>query len=100
MTMKSAPKSAACDKQRVGDVDVAAGDALDVDLQAVAGEMLAHVGAVDLVLLAAFVGDDDDFDAARPCSNSGMASAMARAAGRLPSQHTMTWSSLSGAFWI
>ena len=31
-----------------------------------AGKVLAHIGAFDLVLLAAFVGDDDNFDAPRP----------------------------------
>ena len=33
-------------------------------------------------------------------ARSGMESAMARAAARLPSQHTITLSSLSGAFWM
>ena len=37
---------------------------LNVDFQAVTGEMLAHIGAFDLVLLAALIGDDDDLDAA------------------------------------
>ena len=54
-------------QQRVGDVDIAAGNAVDVDLQSVPGEVLAHIGALDLVLFAAFIGDDDDFDASGLC---------------------------------
>ena len=37
---------------------------MDVHFESMAGEMLANIGALDLVLLAAFVGDDDDFDSA------------------------------------
>jgi len=47
-----------------GDIDIAAGNALEVDLEAVTGEMLAHIDARDLVLLARLVGDDDDLDLA------------------------------------
>ena len=86
-------------EQRVGDVEVAVVDALDFHFKSVTREVLAHIGAFDLILLAAFVGDDDYLD--ESCrSSSGIASAIARAAARLPSQHTMTRSSLSGAFWM
>ena len=86
-------------QDHVGDVDIAERGALDLHIKAVPGEVPAHVGAFDLILLAALVGDDDNLDASRPL-RSGMASAMARAAARLPSQHTITRSSLSGAFWM
>ena len=46
--------------------DVASDNALDLDGKSMAGKVLAHIGAIDLVLLAAFVGDDDNFDAPRP----------------------------------
>src|SRR5690348_13024997 len=36
---------------------------MDVYFESVAGEMLAHIGALDLVLLAAFARNDDDFNA-------------------------------------
>jgi hypothetical protein len=48
-------------EEHVGDIDIAARDALDIDLQAMTGEMPAHIDALDLVLLAG-LGDDDDLD--------------------------------------
>ena len=60
MTMKSTSESAAC--KRVGDVEVAVVDALDFHFKSVTREVLAHIGAFDLILLAAFVGDDDYLD--------------------------------------
>ena len=46
-------------EQRVGDVKIAVVDALHFHFNAVTRKVLAHIGAFDLVLLAAFVGDDD-----------------------------------------
>ena len=83
--------------QRVGDVEAAVVDALDFHFKSVTREVLAHIGAFDLILLAAFVGDDDYLAA---LASSGIAAAIARACGSAPSQHTMTRSSLSGAFWM
>jgi hypothetical protein len=51
-------------QERVGDVDATARNTVDIDFQTVPGEVLADIGAFDLVLLAALIGDDDDFDAA------------------------------------
>ena len=45
-------------QEHVGDVDVAHRHALDLNIESVAGKVLTHVGAGDLILLAAFVGDD------------------------------------------
>src|SRR5215468_6016498 len=45
----------------VADRDVALGDALDLGGNAVTREMLGHVGAGDLVVLA-LLGDDEDVD--------------------------------------
>jgi len=47
MTMKSVPLSATWDNSASGDVDIAAADALDVDLEPVTRQVLAHVGAFD-----------------------------------------------------
>jgi len=49
-------------EQRVGDVDVAVVHAIDLHFKSVTREVLAHIGAFDLILLAALVGDDDYLD--------------------------------------
>src|SRR5580704_14245002 len=51
-------------QQRVGNVDITSGNAVDVDFESMPGEMLAEIGALDLVFLAAFAGNADDFDTA------------------------------------
>jgi hypothetical protein len=50
-------------QERVGNVDITARSAVDIDLESMPGEMLADISALDLVLLAALVRDNDDFDA-------------------------------------
>jgi hypothetical protein len=37
---------------------------VNVDFESMTGEMLTDIGALDLVFLAAFAGDADDFDPA------------------------------------
>ena len=44
-------------------LDLLAGDPLDIDLQPVAGEVLAHIRACDLVLLAGLIRNDGNLDA-------------------------------------
>ena len=53
-------------EQRVGNVEVAVVDALDLHFKSVTREVLAHISAFDLILLAAFVGDDDFLDDSCP----------------------------------
>ena len=65
MTMKSAPASAACERITSATSMSPSDGALDLNLEPVPREMLCHIGALDLVLLAALVGDDDDLDLAR-----------------------------------
>src|SRR5262249_52208852 len=50
-------------QERVADIDIATGNAMDVDLKPMASQMLANVGALYFILLAAFTGDDHYFDA-------------------------------------
>src|SRR5438874_1063879 len=51
-------------QERVGNVDIAPGNAVYIDFESMPGEMLADIGALDLVFLAAFAGDADYFDPA------------------------------------
>ena len=83
-------------KQHVGDIEVIARNAFDFDFESVTGEVLAHVCTFDLVLLAAFVSDDDHLDTSRSLKERHSVGDRARG-GRLPSQQTMTRSSLNGA---
>ena len=69
----------------VGRVHVGRDDLLDFGVGAVPGEMLGDVGAWDFPALGPTMTTSTAF--AR--SSSGMASPMARAAPRLPSQQTM-----------
>jgi hypothetical protein len=50
-------------QQSVGCVNITAGKPLDLHFKPMAGEMLTDINGLDVVLLAAFVGDDNDFDA-------------------------------------
>ena len=61
--------------------------------------MLAEIGAGNFVVLAGLAGDHDDLHLLGLLQER-QASAMARVAARLPSQHTMTRSSLRPAFWM
>ena len=60
--MKLAPTSAACDRMAACTSVLPAGKALDLDSDAVAGEVAGHIGAGDLAALVALAGDDQDFD--------------------------------------
>ena len=94
-----APRVGRVRQDRARDVGVARYDPLDLDLQAVAGEMLADVGAGNLVALARSLATITT-STALARRRSGIASAIARAALRLASQHTITRSSLSPALWM
>src|SRR4029077_4513308 len=61
---------------------------MDIHLKSVAGEMLADVGAFDLVLLAAFAGDDDDFDATAVMDDRyGISDGAGGGAAAVPANH-------------
>ena len=81
-------------QDRVGHVALDRAEPLDLDLQPVAREMLADVGAGDLVAPAGSPSTITTSTALARWRN-GMASPTARAAFGLPSQHTSTRSSLS-----
>src|ERR1700691_2555716 len=52
-------------QQNVSDVDIAKDRALDLDIEIMPRQMLAEIGARDLLLLAAFIRNNDDLDAFR-----------------------------------
>src|SRR5215469_10603354 len=61
---------------------------MDVDFKAMPGEMLADIGALDLVLLAAFVGDDHDFNAAALADDrQGVGNGASGRAAAVPANH-------------
>ena len=80
----------------VGDVDPARWDPLDTRLGAVAGKM-AEMSAAGGSSLFAGSPDTVTISMARAWTRNGIASPTARAALRLPSQHTMTRSSCRAA---
>jgi len=76
-------------EQRVGDVEIAVVDALDVHVKSVTRKVLTHINAFDLVLFVAFVGDDDDnLDESRPLKERhGISNRARRRPATVPAHH-------------
>src|SRR6516225_2194479 len=72
---------------------------MDIHFKSVAGQMLTDIGALDFVLLAAFVGDDDDFDAAAVADDRyGIGDGAGGGATAVPANHHIVgfeWSLLN-----
>jgi len=86
--MQSTPSSAAWGEQYVGNIDVPKWDALDLYIETMASQMRAHICALDLILLARFVGDDDDLDASGPLQKRhGIADRPRRRPAAIPADH-------------
>ena len=75
-------------QQSVGNLDIAAGKPVNVHLESMAGEVLADISALDVILFSAFIGDDDNFDRTAFAENRNcIRNSARRCAAAVPANH-------------